>query len=88
MNRMLAWPVGWCVCIGIAASLAAEPGPDDNLEFVRVTVPAEPVGVVPSSSRASPSRRSLMSRHDAVPSFLRDADATSMRCSRARVIPT
>jgi hypothetical protein len=33
--------------IGIAASLAAEQGPDDSLEFVRVTVPAERLRDVP-----------------------------------------
>ena len=47
MNRMLAWPVCWCMGIGIAASLAAEQGPDDSLEFVRVTVPAERLRDVP-----------------------------------------
>ena len=47
MNRMLAWPVCWCMGIGIAASLAAEQGSDDSLEFVRVTVPAERLRDVP-----------------------------------------
>jgi hypothetical protein len=47
MNRMLAWPLCWCVGIGIAASLAAERAPDDSLEFVRVTVPAERLRDVP-----------------------------------------
>ena len=78
MNRMLAWPVGWCVCIGIAASLAAEPGPDDNLEFVRVTVPAERLREVPlDGGRLVPMPLADFDR--AVAGLLPDAEARTPR---------